>query len=224
MRCTCSCRCKSPLHRRLGSTGTVPFRSANFTRRSDIELLSCVCWPGQVVSRVHSCAPQICCIQGTPLLPAPCRTPQFFAIPGTGVARFDAYARRPRAQEPPLAAGLGSSPPPPPTHPPGQIGEGGGLGQCGDIHPHPGPALLRVGLVNVTSLRHHVEEVAGWDHDVVLVQETRLTKGGQRALRTLLRERGWNVFWGAPLESRGGGDVGCLTRGSGHPGPRSAHG
>ena len=65
----------------------------------------------------------------------------------------------------------------PPPHPPGQIGEGGGLGQCGNIHPHPGTALLRVGLVNVTSLRHHVEEVAGWDHDVVLVQETRLTKG-----------------------------------------------
>ena len=86
-----------------------------------------------------------------------------------------------------------------------QIGEGGGLGQCGDIHPHPGPALLRVGLVNVTSLRHHVDEVAGWDHDVVVVQKTKLTKGGQRALRSLLRERGWNVFSGAPLESRGGG-------------------
>ena len=91
---------------------------------------------------------------------------------------------------------------PPPPNPQVQIGEGGGLGQCGDIHPHPGPALLRVGLVNVTSLRHHVDEVAGWDHDVVLVQETRLTKGGQRALRSLLRERGWNVFWDAPLNQR----------------------
>ena len=142
----------------------------------------------------------------------PRRTLQLFAIPAAGAARFDAYARHPRAPEPPLVAGLGSSPPPPPPlNPQVQIGEGGGLGQCGDIHPHPGPALLRVGLVNVTSLRHHVDEVAGWDHDVVLVQETRLTKGGQRALRSLLRERGWNVFWGAPLESRGGGDVGCLA-------------
>ena len=137
VRCTCSCRCKSPLHRRLGGTGTVPFRSANFTRRSDIELLSCVCWPGQVVSRVHFCAPQICCIQGTPLLPAPCRTPQFFAIPVTGVARFDAYARRPRAQEPPLAAGLGSSPPPPPPPPTprGRLGKGGAWGSAATSTP-----------------------------------------------------------------------------------------
>ena len=129
-----------------GGEGTVTFRSAHFLRRSDIELLSCVCWPGQVVSWVHFCDFQIFCIQGTPLFPASRRPLQFFAIPATDVARFDAYARRPRAQEPPLAAGLGSSPPPSlPPQPPGADWGREGLGAVRRHSPPPWGGIVAGG-------------------------------------------------------------------------------
>ena len=73
----------------------------------------------------------------------------------------------------------------------------------GDVHPHPGP--LRTAIVNTTSLRLHMDEVTSWDVDVILVQETKLSASGQRVLRGALRQRGWVVFWGAPLETRGRG-------------------
>ena len=72
-----------------------------------------------------------------------------------------------------------------------------------DVHPHPGP--LRTTIVNTTSLRLHMVEVTSWDVDVILVQETKLSASGQRLLRGALRQRGWMVLWGAPVESRGRG-------------------
>ena len=73
----------------------------------------------------------------------------------------------------------------------------------GDVHPHPGP--LRTAIVNTTSVRLHMDEVMSWDVDVNLVQETKLSTSGQRVLRGALGQRGWMVFWGAPLETRGRG-------------------
>ena len=49
-----------------GDEGTVTFRLANLLRRSDIELLLCVCWLDKVVLLVHCCVLQISGIQGTP--------------------------------------------------------------------------------------------------------------------------------------------------------------
>ena len=79
----------------------------------------------------------------------------------------------------------------------------GALLLSGDIHPHPGP--MCAAIVNSTSLRLHLDEIASWDVDVILVQETKLSASGQRVLRAALRQHGWVVFWGAPLESRGRG-------------------
>ena len=63
----------------------------------------------------------------------------------------------------------------------------------GDVHPHPRP--LRRAIVNTL----HMDEVTSW------VQETKLSVSGQRVLRGALRQRGWIVFWGASLETRGRG-------------------
>ena len=64
---------------------------------------------------------------------------------------------------------------------------------------------MRVPLANVTSLRLHWHTVADWRADVVLITETRLTAVAQRVMRAQAGASGWQAFWGAPLESRGGG-------------------
>ena len=56
------------------------FPFCKLLRRSDIELLPCVCWLDKVVLLVQCCVLQISGIQGTPLHPVSCRTLQFFAI------------------------------------------------------------------------------------------------------------------------------------------------
>ena len=78
---------------------------------------------------------------------------------------------------------------------------------------------MRVALANVTSLRLHWHTVADWRADVVLITETRLTAVAQRVMRAQAGASGWQAFWGAPLESRGGGiwdapagGVGILVR------------
>ena len=86
----------------------------------------------------------------------------------------------------------------------------------GDVEPHPGP--LRVAQANVTSLRLHWHTVAEWRVDVVLISETRLTAVAQQVMRAQAGASGWQAFWGAPLDSRGGildppaGGVGILVR------------
>ena len=60
-------------------------------------------------------------------------------------------------------------------------------------------------VANVTSLRPHWEMVAAWASDIVILGETRLTKGGQRILGRLLRDYGWQVFWGDSMPTKGGG-------------------
>ena len=50
-----------------------------------------------------------------------------------------------------------------------------------------------------------MDEVTSWDMDVIVVQETKLSALGQRVMRGALRQRGWMVFWGAPLETWGRG-------------------
>ena len=64
---------------------------------------------------------------------------------------------------------------------------------------------MRVALANVTSLCLHWHTVADWPADVVLITETRLTALAQRVMRAQAGASGWQAFWGAPLESRGGG-------------------
>ena len=64
---------------------------------------------------------------------------------------------------------------------------------------------MRVALANVTSLRLHWHTVADWRADVVLITETRLTVVAQRVMRAQAGALGWQAFWGALLESRGGG-------------------
>ena len=78
---------------------------------------------------------------------------------------------------------------------------------------------MHVALANVTSLRLHWHTVADWRADVVLIMETRLTALAQRVMRARARASGWQAFWGAPLESPGGGicnapagGVGILVR------------
>ena len=73
----------------------------------------------------------------------------------------------------------------------------------GDVHPHPG--LLRTAIVNATSLRLHMDEVTSWGVEVIVVQETKPSASRQRVLRGALRQRGWMVLWGAPVETRGRG-------------------
>ena len=64
-----------------------------------------------------------------------------------------------------------------------------------------------VAPANVTSLRLHWYTVADLRADVVLISETRLTAVVQRVMRAQAGASGWQAFWGAPLESRGGGGI-----------------
>ena len=77
------------------------------------------------------------------------------------------------------------------------------LVRCGDVHPHPGP--LRVAFSNVTALRPHCHTVFAWEAHVVLLGETRMTATGHSVMARLAGEAGWHSFFGAPLESPGGG-------------------
>ena len=55
---------------------------------------------------------------------------------------------------------------------------------------------------------------------MVLLSETRLTAVAQQVMCAQAGASGWQAFWGAPLESRGGGGGGIWTRrpgGGGHP-------
>ena len=74
--------------------------------------------------------------------------------------------------------------------------------RCGDVEPRPGP--MRVALANVTSLRLRWHTVADWRVDIVLVSNTRLMAVAQQVMRAQAGASGWQAFWGAPLESRGG--------------------
>ena len=77
--------------------------------------------------------------------------------------------------------------PHPPPAPPGQ-------------HHGPGaapPRALRIGTVNITSLNTHHAAVAGVEADVLLVQETRITAHGRRAMENTLRQEGRTTLWGA---------------------------
>ena len=57
---------------------------------------------------------------------------------------------------------------------------------------------LKIGVMNVTSLRPHLAGVLGAQVDVRCLQEVRLTAGGQAALAPLAEEEGWSPYWGAP--------------------------
>ena len=105
------------------------------------------------------------------------------------------------------------------------IGAGGrGLGMCGDIHPNPGP--LRTVVANVTSLRLHAVEVASWEVDVIFLQETKLSRGGgggQKATCHFFAKRGWQCFWGCPLDTKGRGYVEHPPRRGRGPGAKGPH-
>ena len=58
---------------------------------------------------------------------------------------------------------------------------------------------------NVTSLHLHWHTVAEWPADVVLISKTCLTAVAPHIMRAQASASEWQGFWGAPLESRGGG-------------------
>ena len=64
---------------------------------------------------------------------------------------------------------------------------------------------LRIGVMNVTSMRVHLPSIIGADVDIKCLQETRSTAQGQEALEAMVSEEGCSVVWGAPLKSRTGG-------------------
>ena len=74
---------------------------------------------------------------------------------------------------------------------------------------------MRVALANVTSLRPHWHTVADWRADVGLISDTRLTAVAQQVMRAQAGASGWQAFWGAPLESQGGGIWDAQARGGG---------
>ena len=88
---------------------------------------------------------------------------------------------------------------------------------CGEVHPHPGP--LRVAQANVRALCLHWHTVAESRVDVVLLSETRLKAVAQLVMRAQTGAPGWQAFWVAPLDFRGGGGghVGCAGRGGRAP-------
>ena len=49
----------------------------------------------------------------------------------------------------------------------------------------------------------------------MLLSMTRLRAVAEHVMRAQPGASGWQDFWGAPLESRGGGDLGCAGRGGG---------
>ena len=119
---------------------------------------------------------------------------------------------------------LAGHPPPPPVFSPHLLRSGRGarsrcsvrgraqLARCGDVQPHPGP--LRVAVSNNTALRPHCHTIFAWEAYVLLLGETGLTATGQSVMARLAREAGWQSFWGAPLESRGGGIWDCPPGGT----------
>ena len=74
---------------------------------------------------------------------------------------------------------------------------------------------LRIAVANVTSLRAHLDTVFAQEAGVLLLPETHLTAIGQRVMAPWAREAGWQAFWGAPLQSRGGGIWDCPLGGIG---------
>ena len=86
------------------------------------------------------------------------------------------------------------------------------LAQCGDVHPHLGP--LRVAVSNITVLRPHCHTVFALEAEVVPWGKTRLTAAGPSTIGRPARDAGWQPFWGAPLESRGGGIWECFPGGT----------
>ena len=73
--------------------------------------------------------------------------------------------------------------------------------------------VLRVGVMNVTSLRSHLPGVLGVDTHILCLQEIRLTAGAQEALAPLAEEEGWTAHRGVPLPSRRGGIWGARQGG-----------
>ena len=73
---------------------------------------------------------------------------------------------------------------------------------CGDVHPQPGPAR-GVGECHIPT--PVLETSDGVQSGCTMVQETRLTASGQRAMTALARRMGWRALWPPPLENKGGG-------------------
>lgn len=73
---------------------------------------------------------------------------------------------------------------------------------CGDVEANPGPgpkpSTLHLVTANVTSLQAHLELVTAFPATALLLQETRLGKQGQDALRQQIVERGWTPLYGQP--------------------------
>ena len=131
---------------------------------------------------------QACLAAPLTYLPAPCGRRWADLFGGEGAYLHPPTGSGPRA----------GTPPPPVLGLPPLL-----LLRCGDVEPQPGPK--RVPLANVTSLRLHWHTVADWRADVVLITETRLMAVVQRVMRAQAGASGWQAFWGAFLESRGGG-------------------
>ena len=49
---------------------------------------------------------------------------------------------------------------------------------------------------NVTAMRTHVDEILSWEADIVMLQETRLTKVGQQVMIEASTKEGWQMLCG----------------------------
>ena len=58
---------------------------------------------------------------------------------------------------------------------------------------------------NVTAMRTHVDEILSWEADIVMLQETRLTKVGQQVMIEASTKEGWQMLCGHHLETKRGG-------------------
>ena len=54
----------------------------------------------------------------------------------------------------------------------------------------------------VTAMRTHVDEILSWEADIVMLQETRLTKVGQQVMIEASTKEGWQMLCGHHLETK----------------------
>ena len=69
---------------------------------------------------------------------------------------------------------------------------------------NPGPEMLEVSTINVTSARTAACHVEDWGKAITCLQETRHSELGAKILSRDLKEVGWDVHWGHPVRSKTG--------------------
>ncbi len=73
--------------------------------------------------------------------------------------------------------------------------------------------LLRVVTANVHALAPRIEEVADWDSDIIIMQETKLAAHAIKDVSGVARDKGWKLIHGKPCRvahRAGGKNKSCL--------------